>query len=244
MKENCDDCTISPSIRQNLSSFLTNRKKYHLEWTMIKYTIVSIIILFLIAEILAFTLCKSNTTYLTQLPWIIYLLITIPMVFGALNNIHTHKTSSTMMGMMIGMVLGMQSGVMLSVILGSTNGMFMGSLFGVLFGVTIGVYAGHNSGLMGILNGAIMGTMGGTMGPMIALMMKVDHILWFMPLFTLLNVLIIWGLNFLVYEQLVDGKKIERTQLKFLPFFLTCLVAVAFFTIIIIYGYTSAFVAL
>jgi len=65
-----------------------------------------------------------------------------------------------------------------------------------------------------------------------------------MPLFTLLNVLIIWGLNFLVYEQLVDGKKIERRQLQFLPFFLSCLIITTLFTLLIVYGYTSAFVAL
>lgn len=248
MKDNCDSCTTSTPLGKKLLSFYTQREKYHIEWSMIKYSLISILLLITIAEILAFTLWKTNTTYLTHFPWVIYLIITISIVLGAVNHIHAHNHTKTtipsMTGMMIGMILGMQSGVMLSVIIGSTNGMFMGSLFGVLFGVAIGVYASHRCGLMGILNGAIMGTMGGTMGPMIALMMKIDHILWFMPLFTLLNVLIIWGLNFLVYEELVETKKVERTNIKFIPFFLLSLLFTTFFTLIIIYGYTSAFVAL
>lgn len=245
MKDNCDNCRTFTPIGKRIQSFYTQREKYHTEWSMIKYSLFSIILLITLAEILAFTLWKTNTTYLTQLPWIIYLIITISIIFGAVNHIRAHNTPVTsMMGMMIGMILGMQSGVMVSVILGSTNGMFMGSLFGLLFGVSVGVYAGRCCGLMGILNGAIMGAMGGTMGPMIALMMKVDHILWFMPLFTLLNVLIIWGLNFLIYEELVEKTKIERTTIRFWPFFLTCLLTTMLFTIIILYGYTSAFVAL
>ncbi len=250
MKDDCNDCKPFTPLGKRLHSFCTQREKYQIEWSMIKYSLLSIFLLIIFAEILAFTIWKTNLTYLTQLPWVIYLIITISVVFSAVNHIQVHKTTvSSMMGMVIGMILGMQSGVMLSVIIGSTNGMFMGSLFGLLFGITIGVYAGRSSGLMGILNGAIMGVMGGTMGPMIALMMKVDHILWFMPLFTLLNVLIIWGLNFLVYEELVEKKeiiekiKIERTTLNFWPFFLTCLIITALFVFIIIYGYASSFVA-
>ncbi len=245
MKDNCDDCRTFTPIGKRLRLFCTEREKYQTEWKMIQYSLITIIILIIIAEILAFTLWKTNATYLTQLPWIIYLIITIPIIFGAVNHLRAHKnTVSSMLGMMIGMILGMQSGVMLSVVIGSTNGMFMGSLFGIIFGVSIGIYAGRCCGLMGILNGAIMGVMGGTMGPMIALMMKVDHILWFMPLFTLLNILIIWGLNFLVYEELVEKTKVERTQLHFWLFFLACLLTTLFFTLIMVYGYTSAFAAL
>ncbi len=164
MKDTCDGCKISSPITKTLTSFFLERKKYHLEWTMIKYTFSTIFLLFLLVEIAAFTFLREKATYLIQFPWVVYLIITIPLVFGAVYHIHAHKTSSTsMMGMVIGMILGMQAGVMLSVIIGSTNGMFMGSLFGLLFGVCVGVYAGRYCGLMGVLNGALMGAMGGTM---------------------------------------------------------------------------------
>ncbi len=243
--ESCDECRTFMPISKRMKSFFTEREKYGLEWRMIQYSIGAIGLLILLLEVVAFSVWRENTLFLKQMPWLVYLVITVCVVLGALWHVRAHKVNvSSMMGMMIGMVLGMQAGVMMSVVIGSTNGMFMGSVMGLLFGVTVGVYAGRCCGLMGVLNGAIMGAMGGTMGPMIALMMKVDHILWFMPLFTLLNVLILWSLNFLVYEEVVSGKKIARQGTGFVLFFLSCLIMTIIGVLIIVYGYSSAFAAL
>ena len=246
MKEqSCTECNDFMPLKKRITSFFSEREKYKIEWQMMQYTLATILILGIIIEVLAFSLLKDNTIYLKNIPWLWYLIITIAVVFGALWHIRAHKVQvSSMMGMMIGMILGMQAGTMLGIVIGSTNGMFMGSLFGMLFGIFVGVYASNSCGLMGILNGTIMGTMGGTMGTMLALMMKVDYILWFMPFFTIVNILILWGLNFLVFEEIVEGKKVIREGVGFITFFVSCLIMTALMIVIILYGYTSAFAAL
>lgn len=248
MKENntsCDDCRTVTSVRTRIKSFCTQRHLYELEWKMVLYSIGLILFLLVIMQSLAYTLLQTNERYITNLPWIAYLIITVGVIGGALWHIRAHKVQvSSMMGMMIGMILGMQTGVMVSVVFGSTNGMFIGSLVGLLSGLSVGMYAGRCCGLMGVLNGAIMGAMGGTMGPMIALMMKVDHIFWFMPLFTLVNILIVWGLNFLVFEEVVEGKKIEKKPSSVVMFFLSCISLIIIGVVIILYGYASAFATL
>ncbi len=238
----CDDC-CSMSVAERVGDFFLDRMKYALEWRMLKYMGVGFLLLLLIG--LFFYYSVSGLSLAKYNWWLIYLLLTIVVVMGALWHVKAHKGKvNSMLGMMIGMTMGMQAGMIMGVIIGSTNGMFMGALFGVLFGVSVGIYVGNCCGLMGILNGMLMGTMGGTMGPMIALMMKVDHILWFMPLFTLINVLILLGLSFLVYEELVEGKQVVKEPMDFFTFFSLCLVLSVLFILIMVYGYKSAFAAL
>ena len=244
--EACNQCTESTSVTRHLQEFIHSKSKYHVEWQMLRYAGIAIITILGLLLIAYFSLWKSDVLFLSKKGWwLFYLVITIVSVVSAIWHIRAHhSTVSSMLGMMIGMVLGMQAGVMLSVVIGSTNGMFMGGLFGVLFGVAVGIYAGSCCGIMGQLNGAIMGTMGGTMGPMIALMMRNDHILWFMPLFTIINIMVLLGLNFLVYEELVEKRKdTSRVPATFLTFFSWCMILTIIFTTIIVYGYKSAFVA-
>ncbi len=226
--------------------FWENKEHYKTEWLMLSYMGITTLILLTLLAISYLSFWRSDPTFLAKRGWwLVYLIITIVSTGGALWHFASHKTTfSTMTGMMIGMAIGMQSGVMLSVVIGSTNGMFMGSFLGVIFGSSLGIYAGRCCGLMGILQGAMAGIMGGTMGPMIALMMKNDHILYFMPLFAILNVLVLLGLSFLVYEDVTSRKeKVERKPTDFATFFSYCLIITTLFTVIIVYGYKSAFVA-
>ena len=218
---------------------------------MLRYTLSTLAILLFLASFSYFAFWKNDPLFLQKRGWwILYLIITIVFTAGALWHFkaHTSKVTSSkvtsMTGMMIGMTLGMQSGIMLSTVIGSTNGMFMGGLLGMLFGVALGVYAGTCCGMMGILEGAMAGVMGGTMGPMIALMMKNDHILWFMPPFMLINVLILLGLSYLVYEEVAEkNPQHDRKPVGFWTFFSYCFLATVVFVLIIAYGYKSPFVA-
>jgi len=241
-QENCQNCS-SMDVTTRLKDFFLDRAKYDLEWQMLRYMGMTLFLLLIIGVLVYYGF--ANFSLFRYNWWLIYLLITIVVVIGSVWHVKAHQGKvNSMLGMMIGMTMGMQAGMMIGVIIGSTNGMFMGGVIGVIFGVSIGAYTGNCCGLMGILNGMLMGTMGGTMGPMIALMMKVDHILWFMPLFTFINVIILLGLNFLVYEELVEGKEVVKKPADFFTFFTLCLVLMVFLVLIIVYGYQSAFAAL
>ena len=86
------------------------------------------------------------------------------------------------------------------------------------------------------------GLMGGTMGPMIALMMKYDHLLLFMPFFMLVNIFILWGLSYMLYEEVIeDNPSVERKPAGFLVFFLSCLLVSLILGLLIVYGYKSSF---
>ncbi|HIH12795.1 TPA: hypothetical protein HA242_03675 [Candidatus Woesearchaeota archaeon] len=239
------ECCSMP-VSQRLKEFCTQTKKYQLEWQMLHYAGLTLLILLALELAVYFVLWKNDPAFLHKRGWwILYLLLTIVFTAGALWHFKAHRVKvSCMHGMMIGMTLGVQSGLMLSVVIGSTNGMFMGGLLGMLFGVMIGVYAGRCGGIMGILEGAMAGVMGGTMGPMIALMMKNDHILWFMPPFMVINILILLGLSYMVYEEIAEkGSKAEKMPADFWTFFSYCFILTVTFTLIIVYGYKTAFVA-
>lgn len=243
--DDCEDCCESLPLTKQVQDFFSARQKYQLEWTMFQYMAATFLLLIMVITLLYYAFWQQDNNFLAKRGWwLFYLVVTIVTVIGALWHVRAHKGSvGSMVGMMMGMTLGMQAGVMISVVIGSTNGMFMGGLTGILFGTFVGIYAGQCCGLMGILNGALMGTMGGTMGPMIALMMKNDHILWFMPVFTIINIFILLGLNFLVYENLIGDKNIKKEPADFWTFFSICLILTVLFTLIIVYGYKSAFVA-
>ncbi len=242
----CENCTETIPIATRLREFCSNRKKYHLEWQMMGYIGVTFCILAILTTIMYFTIWSNIPDFLSKRGWwLFYLLITITFTGGAIWHLKAYRAKvSTMTGMMIGMIVGMQSGLMLSVVIGSTNGMFMGSLLGMLFGVFVGVYTGKCCGIMGILQGAMAGMMGGTMGPMISLMMKTDHLLWFMPPFMIINVLILLGMSYLLFEDVVEkNQNITKNPVDFLTFFSYSLITTAIFMFIIVYGYKSAFVA-
>ena len=93
---------------------------------------------------------------------------------------------------------------------------------------------------MGLLEGMMAGVMGGLMGSMIGTMFAVDHILWLMPFFMFINLVIMWGLSYMLFEEVVEHQeKIEKRPLDFTTFFSYCLIATTFFIILMVYGFKT-----
>ena len=125
---------------------------------------------------------------------------------------------------------------MLGAVFGATNGFFVGSMVGMLIGVAIGAWAGCGCGVMGWMQGMMAGLMGGTMGPMISIMMFNDHLMLFMPFYIAINVLILWGFSYMVYEEIVEGKRVERKPYDLLTLASLTLIIGAALSILMVYG--------
>ena len=173
--------------------------------------------------------------------WLFYSNISIAALGAAAWHLYTYKTHvPCMAGMMIGMTVGMQTGMMIGAIIGGTNGFFTGSMVAVIAGVAAGVIAGRCCGVMGIMEGMMAGLMGGTMGPMISVMMLNDHLLWFMPLFTIVNVVILIGLMHMYLKEVVAPQEVSRRSLDGFTFVSMCVIATAILVAIMLYGPKSA----
>ena len=231
------------TFSERVKDFFTNREKYSVEYKMFFYAAATFALLLLIQASLCFGFHKQQPLFSVYGWWIFYLDLAIVTIGAAIWHFHTYRTQITcMVGMMVGMTIGMVSGLMISTIIGATNGMFIGSLVGLVVGVSVGVLNGKCCGIMGVMEGMMAGVMGGTMGPMIALMMKYDHLLLFMPFFMLVNIFILWGLSYMLYEEVVEeNPNIEKKPLSFVAFLFGCLVASILLGFIIIYGYKSQF---
>ena len=103
--------------------------------------------------------------------------------------------------------------------------------------VIAGTITGAVCGIMGAVQGMMTGVMAGTMGAMITVMMFTDHVFVFMPYYMIINVLILLGLIYLFYEEVVEGKKgVKRKSQDFITFVSACVVVTAIITLIMIYG--------
>ena len=142
-----------------------------------------------------------------------------------------------MVGMMVGMTFGMQTGMMIGTIIASTNGIFMGGMTGMLCAVGIGIFNGRCCGIMGILEGMMAGIMGGLMGAMVGTMFFADHILWLMPVFMFLNVAVMWGLSYMLYEEFVeDNPKTQMHPARFSSLLVFGIISSALLLVIMVYG--------
>ncbi|MBI5797445.1 hypothetical protein HZA98_00895, partial [Candidatus Woesearchaeota archaeon] len=211
------------------------------EHKIIPYTGAIFLILSIIQIIAYFFYFKSIPNFISQYAWwFFYLNISIATLATALWHYMSYKAKTTcMLGMMVGMTLGMQTGMMLGAILGATNGLFMGALIGLIFGVSVGVISGKSCGIMGIMQGMMAGLMGGIMGPMTTLMLYSDHILWFMPLYIIINVLIIWGFSYMIFEEMVEDKEVKKHPISFIKLLLFSILIMAIFVLIMLYGIRS-----
>jgi copper chaperone CopZ len=220
-------------------------KKGSLEMKGITYSINVCIILSILFLLSYFGFLKSIPGFLPRYGvWLLYLIITITSIGFCLWQFYSYKAKvSCMTGMMIGMVFGMQAGVMIGAILGATNGFFVGAMAGMLIGVVVGSLTGNCCGIMGMLQGMMAGVMGGTMGPMISLMMLFDHLNIFMPVFMAINVIIMVGLAYMFYKEVVEGNdSVEKAPVDFLVLTSASVIAMFVLSAIMIYGPKSAFV--
>lgn len=233
------------TIAERAKEFLRDKKKYEIEYLMLKNITMTFLLLLIIEGIIVFYKMKTNQAFFTTYGWwLLYLALSVAALGGAIWHIKAYKTQYTcMIGMMIGMTIGMQSGLLIGSIIGATNGFFIGALTGMLLGASIGAYCGKCCGVMGIMEGLMAGVMGGTMGPMISLMMFSDHLLWFMPFFIALNILVLFGLSYMIYEEAVeDNENVIRQPMKLADFFINCSIILLILISIILYAPPSLFI--
>lgn len=194
-------------VRARLKEFIKDRKKYSLEHSMLRGVILSFIILLAINAALYFTLPQFNKFAV----WMFYLALSTSTITGAIWHFKAHRAQYTcMVGMMVGMTIGMQTGMMIGFVLGATNGFFMGALVGMIAASIVGALTGKCCGIMGVMEGIMAGIMGGTMGPMISVMMFNENIQWFLPPYMALNIVILAGLAFMIYEEVVEDNDVVK----------------------------------
>jgi len=163
--------------------------------------------------LLHFLFLKSSGLMLKYFEWFLYLDISLAFLGGALWHFLSYDVKNNCMtSMMLGMTIGMQTGMMIGAVIGATNGFFIGAMTGMILGVAAGVFAGYRNGsTMGITQGLMSGIMGGTMGAMITVMMFYDHINLFMPLYIVLNVIVLLFMSRMYYEESVkDNDDVKR----------------------------------
>ena len=234
------------SYKQRWRDFTANKRKYWVEWRMLIYTAVAFLFLLGIDAALYLIFFAGSQGFLSHYwQWFIYLDITIVTVAAGLWHLKAYRGAITSMtGMMLGMTLGMQAGFMVGAVVGATNGMFTGSMAGMFTGVFLGGYAGKDSGIMGALQGIMSGLMGGTMGAMLTVMLLADHISLFMPFFMAVNVVILWGMSYMVYEEMVEDKRVQVAPAEFGTLFSWVFVAAIVLGLIMVYGPKSLLVAI
>ncbi len=227
------------SFSERFKDFKENKHKYQVEYTMLKYSVLTFLILTLLEVMSYIAFLKNKPEFLAHYGWwMFYLNLAVISIGSGMWHIKSYKANVTsMIGMMIGMTFGMQTGMMLGTIFGATNGLFVGGSVGMLTAVGVGFYNGKCCGIMGVLEGMMAGVMGGTMGSMIGTMFTIDHIFWFMPLFIAINMIIMWGLSYMLFEEVVeDSPKTQKNPSDFFTFFAYCLLATVFLLVIMIYG--------
>ncbi|MDO8480756.1 MAG: heavy-metal-associated domain-containing protein [Nanoarchaeota archaeon] len=231
------------TITERFRDFRENRHKYAIEWQGVKYTFYTLFILIAFELLLYSAFFRGIPNFWqTYGIWLFYLNLSIVTIGAALWHFKAYRAKVTcMVGMMIGMIIGMQAGMMVGAIIGATNGFFVGAMTGMLLGVGVGAIAGNCCGIMGILQGMMAGLMGGTMGPMISLMMFSDNLHIFMPFYMAINILILAGFSYMVIEEVVENRKVERKPVDFQLFAAVSLIASAGLTLLMLYAPKSAF---
>ncbi|MBI4440545.1 cation transporter [Candidatus Woesearchaeota archaeon] len=226
------------TFRERCRDFVENRHKYHVEYTMLKYSALTLVLLVLI-EVMAYVAFFQNMDILAKYSWwTLYIDLAVISIGSAIWHIKSYKANVTsMVGMMVGMTFGMQTGMMIGTILGATNGLFIGGTTAMLLAVGVGFYNGKCCGIMGVMEGMMAGVMGGIMGSMIGTMFRVDHILWFMPIFIAFNMLIMWGLSYMLFEEVIeDNQNVAKKHIDFNTFFSYSVIATATLIVLMIYG--------
>jgi copper chaperone CopZ len=239
--------SLRPFERKNFGErwrdFKENTHKYSLLLRGAAYALWAFIILLALEAAAYFGFLNSIPNFVTRYAlWILYADISIAALGAAVWYIASYRSNIThMVGMMLGMTVGMQTGLLLGAVIGATNGFFTGAMVGMLAGVIAGVAAGKCCGVMGMMEGAMAGVMGGTMGPMISLMMFTDRIKIFMPFYVVINLLILVGMMYMYFEEVIENRKnITRTNRDFVTFASACVIITCAITVIMLYGPKSA----
>ena len=227
------------SFKERWNHFNEHPHKYEMPIRAVKYSIYALLIL-IVFQLIAYVGLQNSLPDLFSRYgwWLLYLDLSVASIGGTVWYMASHKTDvSCMTGMMIGMTVGMQTGMMIGAVVGATNGFFVGAMVGMLTAVVAGTLTGAVCGIMGAVQGMMSGVMAGTMGAMITVMMITDNVLVFMPFYMAINVLILGGLIYLYYEDVVEGKKEpHKIHIDFPTFASACVIVTTALTLIMIYG--------
>jgi|TARA_B100001971_G_C18256846_1_gene582894 hypothetical protein len=236
----CSDNDISrKTIGQGFKEFIQDKEKYKLEYTMLKYSAITFLLIFALEVIGYLAFFRKTPNFMNDYGWwILYTNLTVVSIGAAIWHFKSYKAKfNCMLGMMIGMTFGMQVGMMIGTILGATNGLFIGGTVGMIIAEIVGIYTGNCCGIMGVLEGMMAGVMGGVMGGMIGTMFVVDNILLFMPFFMISNLLIMWGTSYMLFEEVVeDNPQTKKQPIDFTTFFSACLIITVLLVAFIVYG--------
>src|SRR3989344_6388160 len=106
------------TFRERTRDFLSNKKKYEVEYSMLRYTFLSFFFLVLLEILGYYTFFKQNPGFLTQYGWwIFYTDVMVVSVAAAIWHFKSYRVEIPhMTGMMIGMTIGMTSGLMIGTI--------------------------------------------------------------------------------------------------------------------------------
>ena len=212
------------TFRERLRDLRENRSKYLIELRMLAYSGLAVLGLIGLQVLVHVLFLRDHADFVSRYAWwIFYLDLAVVSIGAAMWHLRAYRaTLTTMVGMMVGMTFGMQSGLMLGAIIGATNGIFVGGMTGMLSATLIGILNGKCCGIMGVLEGMMAGMMNGIMGGMIGTMFFADHILWFMPFFIAINMAVMWGLSYMLFEEVEERPGIERKPMSFAAFFSWC----------------------
>lgn len=226
------------TLKERWKEFRELKHKYDIEKTGLRYVVYAFLILVFIESIAYFGFFYTIPNFFKNYGWwLFYLDLSVVTLGAATWHYLAYKGKITCMtGMMIGMTFGMQAGMMLGAVMGATNGFFIGAMIGMLVGVGVGIITGKCCGVMGAMQGMMAGLMGGTMGPMITLMMFSDHIYWFMPFYMAINVAILAGFSYMMYEEVVEGKMVEKDPIDFWTFISGCVIFTFVMLLIMFFG--------
>jgi copper chaperone CopZ len=219
--------------------FKENKQKYAIERKGLSYALYAFMIVFALEALAYVGFLHTIPNFLPKYGWWLFYgtVSVVALVFMLWHTFAYRAKVTCMVGMMIGMTAGMQTGMMLGAIIGATNGFFTGAMVGMLTGVIVGSLAGKSCGVMGIMEGMMAGVMGGTMGPMISVMMFTDRLKVFMPFYIIINIIIIIGLSYMLFEEVVENRKgVIRKPLDGIAFIALCIIAVFIIALIMIYG--------
>lgn len=233
------------TLKERLRHIKENKKLYKLETIGIQNTISIFIVLMAVAGLAYIGILRHIPNFMQNYGWwTFYLIISVTSICAVAWHFFAYKTKYTCMtGMMVGMTFGMQTGMMLGAIIGATNGFFWGSMAGMLIGTTIGIVTGKCCGVMGVMEGAMAGVMGGTMGPMITVMMFSDHVLWFMPLYMIINLGILFAMSYMIYEEAIEGKRVVMRPLDNTTLLAISIIITIALGALMIYGPSSSLIS-
>ena len=237
------DIYTKKSIKERAKEFVLNKEKYKIEYLMLKNIAMTFIGLLILDALLIYFKSVSDPLFFGKYVWwLFYLTISVVAIMGAIWHFKAYKTQYTcMVGMMVGMTIGMQTGFMIGAVIGATNGFFIGAIVAMILGCIVGAYCGSSCGIMGIMEGLMAGLMGGTMGPMITVMMFNEKIFWFMPIYMAINIIILIGLIYMIFEEVVEDREVAAKPMSLNAFFYICLAALAALSAIMIYAKPSIF---